>query len=130
MNTAIDIIDLDPLFRSRGKDREVRYRSIIGEGHSFGQSNKEIEDQIELTAAKMSKNLHLQAAQSAWSSDSSDTETENKSDFSWDGNESEIWTSVARGQKIMSEVSRKSTRSLRNIFCNHTPQFPGRMKLL
>jgi hypothetical protein len=120
-------MDLDPLFCSRAQNREVRYRSIIGEGHSprLGQSNKEIEDQIELTAAKMSKNLHLSAAQSAWSSDSSDTETENKSDFSWDGNESEIWTSVARGQKLMSEVSRKSTDHLVISSANILLNFSG-----
>jgi hypothetical protein len=90
------IADIDPFFCTRAQNREVRYQLICGERHSphVGQSDKEIEDQIKLTAAKMSKNLHLFAAKSTWSSDSSDRsdiEIDGKSIYSLDGNESENW---------------------------------------
>jgi hypothetical protein len=114
---ASDTADLDPPFCTRVQNREVRYRLICGEGYNLRleQSDKEIEDQIKLTAAKMSKNLHLSTAQSTCSLDGSETGIDENPTYSWDRNETEIWTTVARGHKIMSEVSR-------NIPPTPTPQ--------
>jgi len=98
--------NLDPSFLRRALSREGRYNSIHG-GPSSEQtesSTKGLEKHVALTAAKMSNNLHLSNSQSTWSVDSSETDTDNMSDYNWVEKEMKVQDIINRGKEIMTLV--------------------------
>jgi hypothetical protein len=99
--------NLDPSFLRRALSREGRYNSIYC-GPSSEQtesSTKGIEKHVALTAAKMSKNMHLSNNDSKWSVDSSETDTDDMSDYNWVEKEVEVQDIIYRGKEIMTLVS-------------------------
>lgn len=103
---APESANLDPSFPSRALSRESRYNSIQGGPRSeCGESSaKDIEKHVALTAAKMSKNLDLSTSQSRWSVDSSETDTDDMSDYNWVEKEMEVQDIIDRGKEIMTLV--------------------------
>jgi hypothetical protein len=98
--------NLDPSFPGRALSREAKYHSIQGEPRSkYKESSaKDIEKHVALTAAKISKNLHLSTSQSRWSVDSSETDTDDMSDYNWVEKEMGVQDIIDRGKEIMTLV--------------------------
>lgn len=98
--------NLDPYFL-RVLSREARYNSIYG-GPSSEQtesSTKDIEKHVALTEAKMSKHMHLSNNDSKWSVDSSETDTDDMSDYNRVEREVGVQDIIYRGKEIMTLVS-------------------------
>jgi hypothetical protein len=98
--------NLDPSFPGRALSREARYNSMWGgpRPECRESSTRDIEKHVALTAAKMSKNLHLSNSQSTWSVDSSETDTDNMSDYNWVEKEMKVQDIINRGKEIMTLV--------------------------
>ena len=98
--------NLDPLFPGRALSREVRYNSMWSGSRSECRepSTTDIEKHVALTAAKMSKTSYLSNGQSRWSMDSSETDTDDMSDYNWVEKEMKVQDIIDRGKEIMTLV--------------------------
>lgn len=98
--------NLDPAFLGRAINREARYNSISG-GLNSEQMKSVAEDtgkQDNFTAANILRNLQLSTSQSRWSADSSETGTDDTSDYDWVEKEVEVQDIIDRGKEIMTLV--------------------------
>jgi len=98
--------NLDALFPGRALSREARYNSMWSGPRSECRESPsaDIEKYLALTAAKMSKNLHLSNSQSRWSVDSSETDTDDMSDYNWVEKEMKVQDIIDRGKEIVTLV--------------------------